>query len=172
MTQITLQDGKLVLHDGKVGTEQACCCGGDCCCKCRVKVTFPGIFDDGDYVNAYSLNENNQETFPCGQPVSDGRIDFVCAGALFLQSFTYNLTCQDNLFTLTVFRSTPCVPFDPFTAEEVFWRVTDVYTFGCDGEPTLASSTEEVVGDIDNECPCGKETGADYTIEVDCNPLP
>ena len=30
MTQITLQDGKIVLRDGKVGTEQACCCGGCC----------------------------------------------------------------------------------------------------------------------------------------------
>ncbi len=35
MTLITLQDGKVVLRDGKVGTEQACCCGG--CCYC------PGI---------------------------------------------------------------------------------------------------------------------------------
>jgi hypothetical protein len=26
MTLITLQDGKIVLRDGKVGTEQACCC--------------------------------------------------------------------------------------------------------------------------------------------------
>jgi hypothetical protein len=26
MTQITLQDGKLVLRDGKVGTGEACCC--------------------------------------------------------------------------------------------------------------------------------------------------
>jgi hypothetical protein len=29
MTLITLQDGRIVLRDGKVGTEQACCCG--CC---------------------------------------------------------------------------------------------------------------------------------------------
>jgi hypothetical protein len=27
MTLITLQDGKIVLRDGKVGTEEACCCG-------------------------------------------------------------------------------------------------------------------------------------------------
>jgi hypothetical protein len=26
MTLITLQDGKLVLRDGRIGTEQACCC--------------------------------------------------------------------------------------------------------------------------------------------------
>jgi hypothetical protein len=28
MTLITFQDGKPVLRDGKVGTEQECCCGG------------------------------------------------------------------------------------------------------------------------------------------------
>lgn len=30
MTLITLQDGKLVLRDGQVGTEQACCCSCTC----------------------------------------------------------------------------------------------------------------------------------------------
>ena len=31
MTLITFQDGKPVMRDGKVGTEQACCCGCDPC---------------------------------------------------------------------------------------------------------------------------------------------
>jgi hypothetical protein len=31
MTLITIQDGRVVLRDGKVGTEQACCCG---CLEC------------------------------------------------------------------------------------------------------------------------------------------
>ena len=35
MTQITVQDGKIVLRDGKVGTEQGCCCDGDCGCSLR-----------------------------------------------------------------------------------------------------------------------------------------
>jgi hypothetical protein len=37
VTRITIQDGRLVLRDGKVGTEQACCCGEDPCipgCEC------------------------------------------------------------------------------------------------------------------------------------------
>jgi len=34
MTLITFQDGKPVLRDGKVGTEQGCCCGGQCPCVC------------------------------------------------------------------------------------------------------------------------------------------
>lgn len=41
MTSLTSQDGKLVVRDGKLGTEQACCCGegeGDgtgACCECE-----------------------------------------------------------------------------------------------------------------------------------------
>ena len=43
MTAITIRDGKIVLRDGKVGTEQACCCdecsgpcdsAGDCGTGC------------------------------------------------------------------------------------------------------------------------------------------
>ena len=35
MTLITVQDGAVVMKDGKVGTEQACCCGDqDDCCRC------------------------------------------------------------------------------------------------------------------------------------------
>lgn len=33
MTQITFQDGKPVLRDGKVGTGQGCCCGRPACCQ-------------------------------------------------------------------------------------------------------------------------------------------
>jgi hypothetical protein len=34
MTLITFQDGTVVVRDGKVGTEQACCCG---CCLCSAE---------------------------------------------------------------------------------------------------------------------------------------
>ena len=33
MTKITIQDGKVVMRDGKVGTEQACCCEQQCPCE-------------------------------------------------------------------------------------------------------------------------------------------
>jgi hypothetical protein len=32
MTKITFEDGKVVFRDGKVGTEQSCCCGPPGCC--------------------------------------------------------------------------------------------------------------------------------------------
>ena len=62
MTRITLQDGKIVLRDGKVGTEQACCCDDEpCVCPpCSddfsFSVTWAGLtattnicFVDGSY---------------------------------------------------------------------------------------------------------------------------
>lgn len=34
MTQITVQDGKVVMRDGKIGTEQGCCCSSEELCSC------------------------------------------------------------------------------------------------------------------------------------------
>lgn len=48
MTAITVQDGKIVMRDGKVGTEQACCCGG---CVCT-----------GECVEGLQLSLGNQPT--------------------------------------------------------------------------------------------------------------
>jgi hypothetical protein len=49
MTTITAQDGKIVMRDGKVGTEQACCCKqcvcGDCPESLGFSVTFYGTRD-------------------------------------------------------------------------------------------------------------------------------
>lgn len=38
MTLVTFQDGRVVMRDGKVGTEQACCCGQCDCTNCDVSV--------------------------------------------------------------------------------------------------------------------------------------
>jgi hypothetical protein len=43
VTRITLQDGKIVLRDGKIGTEQACCCDlPECCEYCEGTATVYG----------------------------------------------------------------------------------------------------------------------------------
>ena len=42
MTLITFQDGKAVMRDGKVGTEQGCCCGGGQPCVCPTECV-PGL---------------------------------------------------------------------------------------------------------------------------------
>jgi hypothetical protein len=55
MTLITIEDGKVVLRDGKVGTEQDCCCdaaaSGSCCgwsCDYVADIIFPDIEDPED----------------------------------------------------------------------------------------------------------------------------
>ena len=52
MTQITFQDGKPVLRDGKVGTAQGCCCKLGCCVRycnklCCQTITFTFAFSSG-----------------------------------------------------------------------------------------------------------------------------
>jgi hypothetical protein len=44
MTLITLQDAAVVMRDGKVGTEQACCCGKPCTCRCLPGANINGVF--------------------------------------------------------------------------------------------------------------------------------
>lgn len=51
MTLITFSDGKVVLRDGKVGTEQECCCNENCgmCCTDyqNCEITYTAHFSDG-----------------------------------------------------------------------------------------------------------------------------
>ena len=64
MTLITFQDGKVVLRDGKVGTEAACCCCPPGCPSldgCNLVVTrnyddFP-IVDINELASNYFLND-------------------------------------------------------------------------------------------------------------------
>jgi hypothetical protein len=65
MTAITLQDGKIVLRDGKVGTEQACCCG----CACA--------FREGSVI-VVTVDGNDVEFFGPNGPIDvNGDIDDV-----------------------------------------------------------------------------------------------
>jgi hypothetical protein len=43
MTLITIQDGKIVVRDGRVGTEQACCCGDQGPCAYFVEIYWIGV---------------------------------------------------------------------------------------------------------------------------------
>ena len=60
MTLITVQDGKIVLRDGQVGTEQACCCGGGCNCTCNdyvFSVVIEGQTLSVDSVNTFAQQQ-------------------------------------------------------------------------------------------------------------------
>lgn len=55
MTKITLQDGKVLLRNGKIATEQSCCCGPPPCDPCSL--ASRGYYDDpGPHIFYGSFN--------------------------------------------------------------------------------------------------------------------
>jgi hypothetical protein len=87
MTLITLQDGKLVLRDGKVGTGQACCCG--CACAFREGSVIV-VAVDGDDVEFFG---------PSGPIDASGDVDSV---EVCVSSNTYlpNSYCESLLVSI------------------------------------------------------------------------
>jgi hypothetical protein len=68
MTLITFQDGKPVLRDGQVGTEQACCCGGCSCGECALAVVVNGVRVNTVVVGSASLETECAGTGCSGSP--------------------------------------------------------------------------------------------------------
>ena len=52
MTLITFQDGQPVMRDGKVGTEQECCCEPPCCVKLFANPNIAGAYQE-DWENCF-----------------------------------------------------------------------------------------------------------------------
>jgi hypothetical protein len=73
MTQITFQNGQILMRDGKVGTEQGCCCGQPCtCANCHawgLKV--------GDVCIAQGVRRNQEGFAENLNPIAD------CPGNIF-----------------------------------------------------------------------------------------
>lgn len=120
MTLITFKDGAVVMHDGKVGSEQ------DCCCKCQcsfpfpagvvphvtVTVTFPSVAGDcpeGQYTTEFDLDQYFSSYTGCGNlDLGNG---IVCSVSVWLLcndgqyfSFTavYTGACNDSGYSCTV----------------------------------------------------------------------
>jgi hypothetical protein len=70
MTTITTQGGKIVLRDGRVGTEQGCCCEGDATCEECVNNSLPADCELCNDLYPLSTNAYNAEIAagfpPCG----------------------------------------------------------------------------------------------------------
>ena len=84
MTLITFQDGKPVLRDGKVGTEQGCCCGGSpaCCqhfcsrmCCNQIKWVVP---EDAEYFT--TVESDCRSTLPLPESSVRIRVRVRCGG--------------------------------------------------------------------------------------------
>lgn len=71
MTQITVQDGKIVLRDGKVGTGEGCCCEGGFCppgTQCTIYPFYEVDYCeevDGQWVVTQSCPPLGVECVPC-----------------------------------------------------------------------------------------------------------
>jgi len=90
MTLITFQDGAVVMRDGQVGTEQACCCNLCRCSRCPADRSLVGqltIYGGRDgTISAGSLSVLCQEYDINGNPLPEGpQYDDSLAG----RSFTF-----------------------------------------------------------------------------------
>lgn len=74
MTTVTLQDGQVVLRDGKVGTEASCCC--EVCDVCFVNLIGTYNFDFSGTCNGNPVADNGQ--IVDGTYVGNLAIGFVC----------------------------------------------------------------------------------------------
>lgn len=106
MTLITFQDGKVVFRDGKVGTEQACCCEQGCC-GLDASATQPSVVvsgsdcvcENGSHNGTYSyqgnfyFNSNQSRTwFWTGQTSCETEI----FGSPFFSDISISVTCTSG----------------------------------------------------------------------------
>ena len=113
MTLITVQDGAVVMRDGQVGTEQACCCGDEECtceqlvyddCPAEFTVTYDaeGSFDpDCDTTMTYTIAKAQLDPAdPVTRGWQGGVVNFV----------SVTLFCQEGRWVLNI--SQDNFPFD------------------------------------------------------------
>jgi hypothetical protein len=198
MTLITLQDGKIVVRDGKVGTEQACCCGClECPDECCVLISGRNTCESGD---AGELPPDGEyEAWGVGNDPGDvlwGKIVPADCDVGPFPGLVYSigitiLACNPatgvtpvRVNSYTDQRCPPGVPGPTFGVRWHFWDgvlVTDEN--GCPTGIVLDQSTKVTkygtFGDFDDlsDDPADGDSGVeplnpeDY-ITFECNPLP
>ena len=136
MTLITFQDGKPVLRDGKVGTEQECCCN-QCgvCCEAgyeHCEITYTATFSDGntktETVPAF-VSENAAPT--------QARFPWFVKGSGFSVN-VYNEGCKCYAFVRVAgYYDSACEYFDPFlnatTADYIERDAYELVEIDCPG---------------------------------------
>lgn len=193
MTLITVQDGKVVMRDDKVGTEQDCCCGqcGDPCTSTDLEATYQGeTLNVGDSVTVGGnlLTEGRTDwTFECGsfETLDDTGSSVTFEGLLFSYvnilidceeewSEYFFFSCANGNWTVDILRiyidresiggASPC--FDEFAAPcQQYWFDIPV-SKAADGLPT---GTVEATGPPDIEesnggTSCGGGTFSTLTL--------
>lgn len=143
MTQITVQDGKVVMHGDKVGTEEECCCGCNCPLDCCLTIQGRNACEGGtDVVSVTPLIVENW-----GQVINPGGSIFATweyisdERDLFLD-ITWT-PCQNGVVALDIVL-TESVPGGGAVTSRRRWA-TAVATFGedgCQNGVTLGELTE------------------------------
>jgi hypothetical protein len=184
MPKITVQDGKIVLRDGKLGTGAACCCSFGCStCGCSAVVSIGAVSFPADG-NPYAICLTENATWIFGAP-------FTYA----VTHATAEVVCQEGqlIVTVSVGYSQGPEGFCPFVLGELHTPGTGVfesfanvryYVFdqydqcGCaTGAPTLTKTDVFVTPPLSGECQSElhAEEWSDAYITLDCecgNPLP
>lgn len=194
MPRITVQDGKLVVREGKVGTGHECCCGGggnDCSnCDCSVVVSIAGVsfpadgqpyaicltenatwgfFGPGPPFN-YAVTHATAEVY-CGQPYQDGLLRVKV-------SVGYSRGADGSFpFVLGELHTPSTGLFESFRNDRIY--VFNEYdACGCAiGQSTLEETITRVTPPLDGECQSELHTDewseAIITLDCECgNPLP
>lgn len=148
--QVYKSDGKLILRDGKVGTEQGCCCGGECECDGEYEITIKGrtgtgsigSFTPGSAYELWETDENGMywETFSgtlTTEPF-DGypAVEYAIKQGLSV-SYPARVSQDPCLYEVTVIRSRSLDDNDQCYPDvmENFQTYTKTFTNGSDGCP-------------------------------------
>lgn len=169
MTLITMQRGKVVMRDGKVGTEQACCCQCDPCSLCHspcLSVTFSGFSgsvepcDECNNLNGTYLLTRGKGYQPDISLAVKAKTGF---GAVLTPTIAYdNSDGSYSITAVTIDKAGTCYSPDA----EVFVKVAGGFV-ACSDDPLFALTVgrEEPLLDLstidDSISPAG--TGANLT---------
>ena len=140
MTAITIRDGKIVLRDGKVGTEQACCCGEVECSGISGGLGWYTDSEKQDFINFLATAGYSNPTFTPAQPFNDPvslpysspcdqvyyEVNYECCGVTGLGN-----PCDPSFFItniLTVVPGNKSPPCNPGLVENFLWAC-------CEEEP-------------------------------------
>jgi hypothetical protein len=164
MPAIAVQGGKIIIREGKIGTEQSCCCPNN---ECKSDADC----GDGRYC--------------CDGTCQDSPCEPDCAASFFGQGW-WTGSGREDLTTLLQNAGyvdvtwTPREPFPgsglPFTdgCGQTFYDVQASCcgeTFGCDPFFTVGN-VRGIQGPGNQNAPCGPDENEVNFVQTCCNPLP
>jgi hypothetical protein len=146
MTSITVQDGKLVLRDGVIGTEQACCCK-----KCEGPCDEENPCPEGCICCNGECVEEIPEGECCGpcdeeNPCPEG---CACLGGECVQCEQAGGYC---IFTTTTFDECPPAPFEGLNGPQIIDNGDGSFTCRWEGFVASCDDCNSFGGECNDPC--------------------